>query len=136
MTTTNGGQADPRRRPTGAAAQGAWRSTSRISRSRIRTRRSRCSPDQQPQINIQINVNAKPLTDTDIEVTLRLEGKAEANSTVMFSFELEFAGVFRIQNVPQEQHSAGGADRMPAAVVPVRARDHRDHRCATAASRR
>jgi preprotein translocase subunit SecB len=57
----------------------------------------------QPQINVQVNVSAKPLTDTDIEVTLRLEGKAEANSTVMFNVELEFAGVFRIQNVPQEQ---------------------------------
>ncbi len=55
-----------------------------------------------PQISIQINVNAKPLSDTDIEVTLKLDGKAEINGTVMFRFELEYAGVFRIQNVPQE----------------------------------
>jgi len=57
----------------------------------------------QPQINVQVNVSAKPMTDTDIEVTLRLEGKAETNGTVMFNVELEFAGMFRIQNIPQEQ---------------------------------
>ena len=63
-------------------------------------------PGQQPQINIQINVDANPLSETDIEVALRLEGKAEHESNVMFAFELTFAGVFRIQNVPQESLQA------------------------------
>ena len=57
----------------------------------------------QPQISISVNVVANPLSDTDIEVTLRIEGKAETNGSVMFNIELEFAGVFRIQNVPQDQ---------------------------------
>ena len=57
---------------------------------------------EQPQIGIQINVGAKPLSDTDIEVMIKLEGKAEAGTTLLFRFELEFAGVFRIRNVPQE----------------------------------
>jgi preprotein translocase subunit SecB len=57
----------------------------------------------QPQISISVNVTANPLSDTDIEVTLRTEGKAEANGSVMFNIELDFAGVFRVQNVPLEQ---------------------------------
>ena len=57
---------------------------------------------QQPQINIQINVGAKPLSDTDIEVTLKLEGRAEHEDKLLFGFELDFAGIFRIRNVPQE----------------------------------
>jgi len=57
----------------------------------------------QPQIGISVNVVTTPLSDTDIEVTLRLEGKAEAAGSVMFNIELDFAGVFRVQNVPQEQ---------------------------------
>jgi len=57
----------------------------------------------QPQINISVNVVTTPLSDTDIEVTLRLEGKAETAGSVMFNIELQYAGVFRIQNVPQEQ---------------------------------
>ncbi len=60
----------------------------------------------QPQIGIQINVGAKPLSNTDIEVSLKLEGKAETAGTLMFRFDLEFAGVFRIQNVPQESMNA------------------------------
>jgi preprotein translocase subunit SecB len=59
-----------------------------------------------PQISIQINVNATPLSDTDIEVSLSLEGKAESTGSLMFSFELQFAGVFRIRNVPQESLNA------------------------------
>lgn len=56
----------------------------------------------QPQIGIQINVDAKPISETDVEVTLKIEGKAEIGANLLFRFELEFAGVFRIQNVPQE----------------------------------
>lgn len=60
----------------------------------------------QPQIQISVNVNAKPMTATDFEVELRLEGKAETAGKVMFNIELVFAGVFRIQNVPQETLNA------------------------------
>ena len=42
------------------------------------------------------------LAETDYEVSLKLEGKAESAGTVLFAFDLTFAGVFRVQNVPQE----------------------------------
>jgi preprotein translocase subunit SecB len=64
--------------------------------------RSLAPSGQQPSINIQVNVDAKPNSATDFEVTLRLEGKAEAQGLLLFSFELVFAGAFRIQNVPAE----------------------------------
>jgi len=57
---------------------------------------------QQPQINIDIGVESAPLSDTDFEVTLRIEAKAETNGLVLFGFELFYAGVFRIMNVPQD----------------------------------
>jgi preprotein translocase subunit SecB len=60
------------------------------------------SAREQPQISIQINVGATPLSETDIEVVIKLEGKAETGSTLLFRFELDFAGIFRIRNVPQE----------------------------------
>src|SRR5712672_717947 len=56
----------------------------------------------QPAINIQINVSVQRMAETDYEVTLTLEGKAENSGTVLFAFDLTFAGVFRIQNVPEE----------------------------------
>ena len=60
-------------------------------------------PGQQPAINIQINVNPTQLSNTDFEIELKLEGKAEVNGSVLFNFELVYAGVFRLQNIPQEQ---------------------------------
>jgi preprotein translocase subunit SecB len=57
---------------------------------------------QQPTINIQINVNARPLAGADFEVELKIEGRAELPGTLLFAFDLLYAGVFRIVNVPQE----------------------------------
>jgi len=64
--------------------------------------RSLTPPQQPPAINIQINVNVKGLTDTDYEVELKIEGKADSAGSVLFGFDLTYAGVFRIQNVAQE----------------------------------
>ncbi len=61
------------------------------------------SPSEQaPEINIQINVQAQGLSETDAEVVLKIEGKAERKEGVMFNFELAYAGIFRVQNVPNE----------------------------------
>jgi preprotein translocase subunit SecB len=57
---------------------------------------------QPPAINIQINVGANNTAENEFEVTLSVEGKAENGGKLMFSFELAYAGVFRIQNVPPE----------------------------------
>ena len=57
---------------------------------------------QPPKINIQINVNAKPLAEPEFEVELKIEGRAEVPNLFLFSFDLLYAGIFKIQNVPQE----------------------------------
>jgi preprotein translocase subunit SecB len=64
--------------------------------------RSLTPPQQPPAINIQINVNVKGLSETDYEVELKIEGKADSAGSVLFGFDLTYAGVFRIQNVAQE----------------------------------
>src|SRR5947208_6433593 len=64
--------------------------------------RSLTPPQTQPAINIQINVSAQQLAQTDYEISLKLEGKAESAGTILFAFDLTFAGVFRVQNVPAE----------------------------------
>ena len=57
---------------------------------------------QQPAINIQINVGAKPMAENDVEVELKIEGKAESGGTTLFQFELLYAGIFRMQNIPKQ----------------------------------
>ncbi|MBV5266156.1 protein-export chaperone SecB [Pinisolibacter aquiterrae] len=55
-----------------------------------------------PQIDINVNVGAQPLSATEFEVELKLTAKAKLEETVMFNVELVYAGLFRIQNVPEE----------------------------------
>jgi len=105
MSTSNGG-------PAGAPAQDAPQLTvvgqyiKDFSFENPNAPRSLMSSGQQPQIGIQIRVDAQPLSDTDIEVAIKVEGKAETGGNLMFAFDLTYAGVFRIRNVPQESMNA------------------------------
>jgi preprotein translocase subunit SecB len=56
----------------------------------------------QPEISISVNVNARTLTPTDYEVELHLEAKASHEEKVVFAADLLYAGVFRLENIPQE----------------------------------
>jgi preprotein translocase subunit SecB len=59
---------------------------------------------QQPAgLNLQVNVNGRQIAATDYEIELLLEGGAGEGPGVAFKFELHYAGVFRIENVPAEQ---------------------------------
>jgi len=56
--------------------------------------------EKSPNISIQVKVNARQLAETDFEVNLVLEGSAGEDVATLFKFELDYAGVFRIRNVP------------------------------------
>lgn len=56
-----------------------------------------------PEINISINVNAAPISETEFEAELTLNAVAKDGETTMFNVELLFAGIFAIENVPQDQ---------------------------------
>ncbi len=53
-----------------------------------------------PNIQIQVNVNARQMAEADFEVNILLEGSATAQSDVLFKFELDYAGLFRLVNIP------------------------------------
>jgi len=65
--------------------------------------RSLAPPDKPPNIQVQVNVDAKQLAPTDFEVSLKLDAKAGEGANVLFKLDLEYAGVFRLTNIPQEQ---------------------------------
>jgi preprotein translocase subunit SecB len=58
--------------------------------------------EKAPNISIQVNVNAKQLAETDFEVNIMLEGSAMQGTDTLFKFELDYAGIFRLQNIPAE----------------------------------
>ncbi|MGP8232431.1 MAG: protein-export chaperone SecB [Methylovirgula sp.] len=59
-------------------------------------------PQQKPpNISIQVNVNARQIAEADYEVELLLEGAAGEDVDTLFKFELNYAGIFRVLNIPQ-----------------------------------
>lgn len=58
--------------------------------------------DAQPEIAISVNVNARPMGGSDFEVELHLDAKASSQDKVAFAAELIYAGMFRLENFPQQ----------------------------------
>ena len=103
-TTTNGGDMPPRAQqpPAGPSLNVLAQFVKDFSFENPNAPRALMQAPQQPTISVQINVNTKPLSNTDFEVELKLEGKAEVPGSTLFGFDLAYAGVFRLQNIPQE----------------------------------
>ena len=60
--------------------------------------------DQAPGINIGVNVTANQIagSQTDFDVRLKLDAKAGEGEQTLFHAELEYGGVFRLQNFKEE----------------------------------
>ena len=56
-----------------------------------------------PNISINVNVNAKQMSESEFEVNIMLEGAAGEGANTLFKFELDYAGIFRLQNIPEDQ---------------------------------
>jgi preprotein translocase subunit SecB len=102
MATNNGGQADNQPQDMAPQLGVLAQYTKDLSFENPNSPQSLQPQQKQPAINIQINVTPRQLSATDFEVELKLEGKAEVDTTLLFSFDLTYAGVFRLQNVAQE----------------------------------
>jgi preprotein translocase subunit SecB len=102
-TTTNGGEAAPAGPEAGSPNLSVMvQYIKDFSFENPNAPNSLMQQQQQPQIGIQINVNPRQLAPNDFEVELKLEGKAELTGNVLFAFDLNYAGVFRMTNIPQE----------------------------------
>jgi len=59
-----------------------------------------------PEIQVNVNIDAKKrTTDKQFEVVikLRVDSKAKGTDNVLFVLELDYGGLFQIENVPDEQ---------------------------------
>lgn len=59
--------------------------------------------DQKPDIQVGVNLDAKKHSDTTFEVILKVNATARNGENVMFIVEVEYAGLFEIENVPEAQ---------------------------------
>ena len=64
------------------------------------------SPEVQPDVQVQVNLDAKKRSqDNQYEVAIKLNitSKAKEGETVLFVLEVDYVGLFHIENVPEEQ---------------------------------
>ena len=62
--------------------------------------------DAQPEIQVQVNLDAKKRSvehQYEIIATFKIDSKTKADGTQLFLLELEYGGIFHIENVPEEQ---------------------------------
>ena len=59
--------------------------------------------DGKPDIQVQVNIDAQQRPSDRYEVVLKLKIESKLTDTPVFILEVDYAGLFLIQNVPAEQ---------------------------------
>lgn len=59
--------------------------------------------DSSPQVDLQVHIAVNAINEEVNEVTMKLSAKAETESGVQFSVELDYATLFGMRNVTEEQ---------------------------------
>jgi len=80
----------------------------------------RSAPQVQPNIDLGIDVGATAHEDgNDIfEVSIRVQAKAQAEETVIFMIELDYAGLFQMQNFKAEEMEPALLIECPRLIFP------------------
>lgn len=71
-----------------------------------------------PRVNLTIDVQATPMSATDVEVALKLELNASENEKTLFAVEIVYAGLFRVENIPEPQRSQVVMIECPRILLP------------------
>lgn len=61
------------------------------------------SDEVKPEITVQVNLDANKKGETSYEVILKVTINANASEEPVFILEVDYAGRFHIENVPEEQ---------------------------------
>ena len=59
-----------------------------------------------PEIQVNVNIDAKKRTTDkqfDVIIKLRVDSKSKNTNNILFVLELDYGGVFQIENVPEDQ---------------------------------
>lgn len=76
------------------------------------------SPESQPEISVKVNVEAAGRAEDRYEVIVKLNVNSSIQGQPVFLIELDYAGLFLIQNVPQEQLHALMMIECPRLIFP------------------
>ncbi|PKQ09061.1 MAG: protein-export chaperone SecB [Alphaproteobacteria bacterium HGW-Alphaproteobacteria-12] len=74
--------------------------------------------EEQPAINLRVDVGVRRMNETDFEVALKIGADATIKEQTMFLAELEYAGLFRLTNVPEKDLEAVLVIECPRQIFP------------------
>jgi preprotein translocase subunit SecB len=75
-------------------------------------------PDGKPDIRVQVNIDAQQRPGDRYEVALKVKVDSKVAEAQVFILELDYAGLFLIQNVPAEQLHALLMIECPRLIFP------------------
>lgn len=74
--------------------------------------------EEQPSINVRVDVGVRRMSATDFEVALKIGAEATVADKTMFLAELDYAGLFRLTNVPEADLEAVLVIECPRQIFP------------------
>ena len=58
--------------------------------------------NEPPKIEIGVNVDTEKKSENDYEILLKIEARGSIGTTALFNVEIEYGGILRVQNIPEE----------------------------------
>ena len=59
-------------------------------------------PGENPNLKVEFNVNARPMADKLYESSIHFTAQATSSAGVIYDFEVVYAGLFQIENMPPQ----------------------------------
>ena len=98
----NIGNAPPGTAPTQVQVRVAGQYIKDLSFENPNVRRLLGGPGEQPALRVEVNVNATKLADKMFESAIHFKAEAASKAGVIYDLELAYAGLFEIQNLPEQ----------------------------------
>lgn len=73
-----------------------------------------------PAVELSLDLNVSKVKDTDntFEVSIQIEATAKTEQMKLFHIECVYAGIFALQNIPEDQHEPVLAIHCPTMIFP------------------
>jgi preprotein translocase subunit SecB len=104
--TKDGGNGNPGSNPPGPAAQVQVRVVTQyikdLSFENPNVRKLLGGPGDNPNLRIEVNVNASKVGDKEFESAIQFKAEAASKTGVIYDLELVYAGLFQVENMPEQ----------------------------------
>lgn len=76
------------------------------------------SPGEPPNLRVEVNVNASKVADNTFESAIQLKADATSKLGTIYDLELSYAGMFQIENMPEQSLEPFLLINCPALLFP------------------